>query len=110
RMLNVPFDESINLLDSLIIQYYAHPPGTEDDIIMRYMNQDLALLDTAIFNETNMITRNQKMANGIDKIMKDKPVFVIIGAAHLPYEHGVLNLLHQKGYTIKPYPIKVSKK
>ncbi|MGK6351612.1 TraB/GumN family protein [Parapedobacter sp. DT-150] len=43
--------------------------------------------------------RNKKMADGIDEIMQSKPVFVVIGAAHLPYEHGVLSLLEDRGYT-----------
>lgn len=110
RMFNIPFDESIKALEASIAYYHAHPPNIESDMIERYINQDLALLDAAIYTDSTMTRRNQKMADGIEKIMQEAPVFVVIGAAHLPYEHGVLNLLKRKGYSIKPHAMDVSKK
>ncbi len=50
--------------------------------------------------DQRMIARNQIMANSMSEIMKSKALFAAVGAAHLPGEQGVLNLLRQRGYTV----------
>ena len=46
--------------------------------------------------------RNEIMAKGMDSIMHTKRLFAGVGAAHLPGEKGVINLLLKKGYTVRP--------
>lgn len=46
--------------------------------------------------------RNAIMANRIIKLMQSHTLFCAIGAAHLPGEQGVIRMLQQKGYTLKP--------
>lgn len=48
-----------------------------------------------------IVTRNGIMAEGLDSIVKTTSVFCAIGAAHMGGNKGVINLLRQKGYTVR---------
>ena len=55
-------------------------------------------------NAYNLIitNRNIVMANGIDTLIRKQSAFIGIGAAHLAGEEGVIQLLRNKGYTLRP--------
>lgn len=75
-----------------------------------YRTGNLDLMDSlqritetsAAFNEKFLYLRNDIQANSIDTILKRKSLFVGVGAAHLPGPRGVIELLRQKGYTLRP--------
>lgn len=47
--------------------------------------------------------RNRVMMNNMDSIISSgKSLFTGIGAAHLPGDMGVINMLREKGYTVRP--------
>lgn len=46
--------------------------------------------------------RNTRMAARLGPILKDGGAFIAVGAAHLPGESGLLNLLEQAGYRVTP--------
>lgn len=46
--------------------------------------------------------RNTRMAARLGPILKDGSAFIAVGAAHLPGESGLLNLLDQAGYRVTP--------
>ncbi len=46
--------------------------------------------------------RNVRIVNTIDHYAKEKKVFAAIGAGHLFGEKGILRLIKQKGYKVKP--------
>lgn len=96
------YRESISALKNCIDGFYSKDTI---DLINNYVNQNLRLLKDDVYLDLTMIDRNKVMANGIDRILQKNSVFVIIGAAHLPYKFGVLNLLSQKGYFVKPYQL-----
>ena len=48
------------------------------------------------------ISRNEIQANSIDSILKRSSLFVGVGAAHLPGNRGVIELLRRKGYKLRP--------
>ncbi len=85
-----------------------------EDLVKAYRNEDLnklseLLKDTTLpgnFEEAFLIKRNKVMAKRISKLIKKQPTFNAIGAAHLPGEHGVIELLRKKGYTVEPVPFK----
>ncbi|MCB0397383.1 MAG: TraB/GumN family protein, partial [Flavobacteriales bacterium] len=54
------------------------------------------------FGKFMLDQRNVNMAARMDSIMQTKSLFTGIGAAHLPGDPGVINLLRQMGYTIRP--------
>ncbi len=54
------------------------------------------------FERSILKERNQRWIPRMEALMKEKPVFFAVGAAHLPGETGVLQLLKDKGYTLEP--------
>ncbi|MBL4703277.1 MAG: TraB/GumN family protein [Flavobacteriales bacterium] len=52
------------------------------------------------FEKTFLIDRNIVMVKRMEPLLKNHRVFIGVGAAHLPGEHGVIELLRSKGYTV----------
>lgn len=55
------------------------------------------------YNKAMLVDRNVGMANLINKYLKDtdkSTYFVVVGAAHMLGEHGIVKLLEEKGYTV----------
>lgn len=75
-----------------------------------YRRGDLDLLDSLealtvasdAFQEKFLYKRNEIQANSIDSIIKKQSLFVGVGAAHLPGKRGVIEMLRQMGYTLRP--------
>ncbi|MBL7729779.1 MAG: TraB/GumN family protein [Chitinophagaceae bacterium] len=76
-----------------------------------YRSGNLDLLDTinkynsfsAAFDEKFLYRRNEIQANSIDSILKSgSSLFVGVGAAHLPGDRGVIEMLRSKGYKLRP--------
>jgi uncharacterized protein YbaP (TraB family) len=74
-----------------------------------YRNGNLDLMDSLdimmersmVFREKFLYKRNEIQANSIDSIIKNTSLFAGVGAAHLPGERGVIELLRKKGYTLR---------
>ncbi|WP_178986305.1 TraB/GumN family protein [Winogradskyella helgolandensis] len=73
-----------------------------------YRDRNLDLLDsigagvnTEFFRENMLYIRNENMVVSLEKLMPTKSVFAGVGAAHLPGEHGMINMLRKRGYTVK---------
>ena len=105
---DLSYEKSIEILKKTIDDFYDK--DSEYDIFKEYSEQNLALGDPEEFSDSTMVLRNNGMAEKIAKMIRKKSVFIAIGAAHLPYENGVLNLLVRKGYTVKPCKINLKKK
>jgi uncharacterized protein YbaP (TraB family) len=81
-----------------------------EELLQAYLNFDLNKLfelsnDTSLpknFNKAFLIDRNKVMAKNFIKIAKKQTLFCVIGAAHLPGENGVINLLRKKGLSVEP--------
>ncbi len=74
-----------------------------------YRERNLDLLDsigvainTPFFREHMLYKRNENMVAVLDSLMHKKSVFSGVGAAHLPGEKGMINMLIKKGYTVTP--------
>jgi uncharacterized protein YbaP (TraB family) len=76
-----------------------------------YRTGNLDLLDTinkvnstsAAFDEKFLYKRNEIQAASIDSILKAKvSLFAGVGAAHLPGERGVIEMLRRMGYKMRP--------
>lgn len=75
-----------------------------------YRKGNLDLLDTITsstkpgkYHRKYMLDiRNEIMVNGMDSLMKLGVVFTGVGAAHLPGNRGVINMLRELGYTVEP--------
>ncbi|MFB6306564.1 MAG: TraB/GumN family protein, partial [Flavobacteriales bacterium] len=65
---------------------------------------------TKNYMENLVFKRNQIMADNLDSLLQKKSIFAGIGAAHLPGEKGVIEILRDKGYTLKPVERKFTDK
>lgn len=82
----------------------------EEKLQDAYRRGDLDLMDSLdrkqetslVFREKFLYQRNVIQANSMDSIMRRNPLFVGVGAAHLPGTRGVIELLRKKGYTLRP--------
>jgi len=82
-----------------------------DSMAKAYKSQNMALLETMLTdddfgmegNQDILVKkRNENWVGQLKGIMKKEPVFVATGAGHLPGEHGLIALLRQQGYTVRP--------
>ncbi len=102
---NLPFEEGLKLLNEAIDKYSTK---AETEIDEAYKLQKISkFFSEDIYKDVLMIERNRNMTEGIIKLMRDNPTFVIVGAAHLSYNTGILNLLSERGYKVKPIKIKI---
>lgn len=82
-----------------------------DTMLTVYKNQQLTQMET-LFNKTEfgmednkdilLDNRNKNWVGQLKVIMKAKAVFVAVGAGHLPGKMGVIALLKQEGFTVRP--------
>lgn len=99
-------------LEGIIEQIDNPNKGSEqfDEMIVAYKDQDVQKLfdiisespDIESMGSAVLDDRNVKWIPVIEKAMKDTPTFFAFGAGHLMGELGVINLLREQGYTVKP--------
>lgn len=82
-----------------------------DKLQEAYRKGDLDLLDSinqynsfsAAFDEKFLYRRNEIQAHSIDSILRSGTIlFVGVGAAHLPGDRGVIEMLRAKGFKLRP--------
>lgn len=80
-------------------------------MVTAYQEEDLVKLSKLVSDrrfmsveaeETLVYGRNRSWVKRMPEIMKDHSVFFAVGAGHLPGSNGILQLLHQSGYAVKP--------
>lgn len=75
-----------------------------------YRRGDLDMLDSIstdqyaspVFLEKFLYKRNENMFHAIDSIIRQGSLFAGVGAAHLPGERGLIEMLRKAGYTVRP--------
>ncbi len=75
-----------------------------------YIGQDVDEIGVIMNDETKdaearnriIYLRNANWAGQLPAIFAENPTFVAVGAAHLPGEKGLLQLLREQGYTVEP--------
>lgn len=91
--------------------YDADEGLSQDRLQEAYRNGNLDLLDSInrfnsvseAFDEKFLYRRNEIQARSIDSILRtSSSLFVGVGAAHLPGERGVIELLRNMGYRLRP--------
>jgi uncharacterized protein YbaP (TraB family) len=57
---------------------------------------------TEIFQKRLIVDRNQRMVERMQQRLDEGNAFIAVGALHLPGDKGILRLLEQKGYAVRP--------
>jgi hypothetical protein len=82
-----------------------------EELVDVYKKQDLKKIEELTSKDESgfmgyidllLYNRNADWAQKMDAIMKSKGALFAVGAAHLPGEKGVINLLRKQGFTVKP--------
>ncbi|HMU45465.1 MAG TPA: TraB/GumN family protein [Chitinophagaceae bacterium] len=78
-----------------------------DWFINVYNKQQLDSIDTYMYRDNGkkdyiMIKRNLKMARRMDSLAAIRSMLFAVGAAHLPGDSGVIELLRSRGFTVTP--------
>jgi uncharacterized protein YbaP (TraB family) len=107
----IPMEKQVTMLADM-----ARKPGEVkaelDKLLAAYKSQDLTAMMKQMkeskydgglddFEADLLDKRNQNWIPVIEKAVKDKPTLFAFGAGHLGGDKGVINLLRQKGYTVK---------
>ena len=80
-------------------------------MISMYKNENIAALfemstDEKFMSDTSrkfmLDNRNKSWVAILPKLMTEKKIFIAVGAAHLAGEFGVINILRNQGYIVKP--------
>jgi uncharacterized protein YbaP (TraB family) len=74
------------------------------DVVMEMMTQTGDVMMEK-YREDFLDGRNKRWIPTIEEMIKKEVCFIAVGAAHLPGEYGVINLLRKAGYTVKPLQI-----
>ena len=107
----IPYDtqakELLNSIDSI-----KATQAESDEMIKLYKEQDLdKLLEYSLKSDGGTTTevqdvmindRNRDWAGQFPNITKNKSLLIAVGAGHLGGKSGLLNLLKENGYTIRP--------
>ena len=102
-------------IDSWLLKRYKDKSRfafTED----AYRDRNLDLLDsisiatnTEHFRKYMLYERNYNMVEVLDSLMQKKSIFAGVGAAHLPGENGMIEMLRDKGYEVTALNSKLTK-
>jgi uncharacterized protein len=87
--------ESRMIWEFLRFVSYDMPGYTPEQVDAEYARMEELLMDT----------RNRGWIPVLTEAAAEGPVFAAFGALHLSGEAGVLNLLQQEGFTLKPLPL-----
>ncbi len=107
---SIPLDVQINMLMQTV-RDYRREKASLDTLIYYYRRQWIDSLASDIeaestgfdeYNELLIYGRNHNWIPVMNSLMQKHSCFFAVGAAHLPGEKGVLQLLREAGYTVRP--------
>ena len=94
-------DTGSSELDALVKLYTEQKIG---ELYQSFTTDTLAQFDKLL-----LVNRNQNWIPVMEDAMNENTCFFAVGAAHLGGEYGVINLLRQKGYLLRPIYMKAKK-
>ena len=109
KLLNyIPLEEQAQYLISEI--NHDHQDNDQINLFEIYHKQDLMQLQKLVsdpklpdqFDELMLISRNNNWVEQIKEIGKTKTCLYAVGAAHLIGENGILQMLSENGFSIRP--------
>jgi hypothetical protein len=115
---NMPLDQQMELLDQALSEY-DQVVEVHDRMVESYLKDDLPALESEAgaqlgqldqaakdyFIEQGIHARNLRMLESLLPLLEKDRVFVAVGALHLPGDSGLLALLRQHGFSLRPEPL-----
>src|SRR5690606_28626084 len=98
----------------MLLEEINNPPEDvqkeADELVELYLDQDINGLIESIptdsssndFGSFIINERNHKMSERIIKLIQLQSSFIAVGAAHLGGKEGIISLLQNKGFTVRP--------
>jgi uncharacterized protein YbaP (TraB family) len=119
---DMPAVQQLELLDQVLVDY-RQVRELHDQLVDGYLAGDLQALkkdaeeqmdrltDEAkdYFIEQGIDARNQSMLESLLPLLAESTVFVAVGALHLPGDQGLVSLLRENGYILKPEPLPLAR-
>lgn len=118
---NMPFGQQLELLDQAL-DGYDQVSELHEQMVDSYLAGDLQVLKKAAEEQMDLLTpeakayfieqgidaRNHRMLKSLLPLLAESTVFVAVGALHLPGDQGLVALLREHGYVLKPQPFPLS--
>lgn len=115
---DMPLEYQLQLLDHALDDY-QRVSEIHDQMVQVYLQDNLQALDdlsneqfdvldekiSDYFIDLGINARNQQMVAHVLPRLAESRVFIAVGALHLAGEQGLINLLRQAGYELKPLPM-----
>lgn len=96
---------------------YGNQRMAGEELSTAYLERNLDLIDSLItenfsnnYRKYLLDIRNENMVVAMDSLMPELSLFSGVGAAHLPGENGMIELLRKRGYTVTAVEFDKSKK
>jgi uncharacterized protein YbaP (TraB family) len=85
--------------DQIVRAWSSGDPDAMNAVVMKSIDRDTEL---SPFYEKFIYDRNRNMVSKIEEFLKtDDTYFVVVGAAHLVGDQGIIELIRERGYTIE---------
>ncbi|EMR03088.1 TraB family protein [Cesiribacter andamanensis AMV16] len=106
----IPYQEQARLLLEAVQDYQKLKDGYWN-MVVSYKNQDLQSLYYVVrevsmgmkdYEKLLLTDRNRRWMPAIETMARQQASFFAVGAAHLPGENGLINLLRRRGYKVEP--------
>ena len=115
---DMPMAQQLDMLDQALVDY-QRVREMHDQLVDAYLAGDLQVLQKEAemqmkqlapevkdyFVEQGIHARNHRMLESLLPLLAQSQVFVAVGALHLPGDQGLVSLLRENGYILKPEPL-----
>lgn len=106
----IPLRDQAKMLYQMVAQVQNDSSEVSiETLLTLYQKEDLEGLYqmtktemSAGLSDKMLTQRNERMSQRLIKLMERKSWFVAVGAAHLPGQDGLIQLLRDEGYTLRP--------
>ena len=114
----MPMEQQLELLDQALAEYQK-VGEVHRQMVDSYLHGDLIALESQAneqmdqldpaakryFMKNGIDLRNQRMMDSLLPMLNTHQVFVAVGALHLPGKMGLIQLLRDQGYDLRPLPL-----